>query len=506
MNVDARGVVFSARLDLTGWTSNRVGTTIVYTRDGSSSETPVVSPIAGDESPAVPVGYIVGGIDGQMVGVYQGGIIPVQGADVIGDPIAIERGQRLTIFPPIAGSSSDSAAAIVRRAAVVSANAGFAGIEAIACTDIPERDPDGPVGYAIVNFAGSTVHAEATKITVPAVMPFSNTALGAVAVFSARVWIPPDVSTVRVRIGERQLFTPNGNATDTVNMKIAAGMPNATDTGFEVGYPIGLYTGITVPTFQLSEEYSFPVLRDANGFMRFAWTASALSYPEFVVNAGQFGANKTIAGGTDPTVTGAWVDNGAPCDQVLISYETTAPKVVVLGDSIARGAATVGQCGLLNTWSRMGPNNGYAVAVNAVSSTTAVVWANQSNWMLSDSTSYKDCDVIIALGTGDLVGGETAVNIILALRRLAMNARALGGKRLFMCTIPFSSTYLAPALASLALVNNWIKATPSGIVDGVIDVYGALGTNPAYLATGGVHLVTAAWDLIIPLALAQLER
>lgn len=507
MSADSRGVVFPARLSLSGGTSGSVGMTIVYTRDGSSTDLPIVSPIPGDEENPIPVGYILGGSDGEVVGVYQSGIIPVQGADAIFDPASIARGKRLRLSPPVSGSNSPSIAAIARDADLVAYSAGFAAVEAIATTTIPERDADpaSSVGFALVNFTGAREHGESSKLTVPVTMPFSNTAIGAVAAFSAKIWIPPDVTTIRVRLGERQLFTPNGNATDTVNMAIACGRPNATDQGFEVGYPVGSYSGITVPAFMLSDEYEFTPVRDDDGFTRITWLCSALSYPEYVVNAGQYGSHKKIAGGTDVLASGGWVDSGDPCSQVLVSFDTKAPKVLVLGDSIARGAAAAGECGYANTWPKLGPDYGYAVAVNAVSSTLATTWANQTNWMLSDSSSYKDCDVIIALGTGDIVGGGAATDIIMALRRLAMNARALGAKRVFMCTIPFSSTYTAPQLAVLLLCNRWIKGSTSGIVDGVIDVYGALGTNVAYLATGDVHLVTAAWDLIRPLAIAQLK-
>lgn len=168
MSADSRGVVFQARLQLDG-TAARVGPTIVYTRNGATSDLPYVSQIPGDEEEPTPVGYILGGIDGEIVGVYQSGIIPVQGVDSIFDPLPVSRGSRLTLSPPVAGSTSVSVVAAACAIDETVNVGGWARVDAIACTDIPERDPDpaSPVGFALVNFAGSYQSREVNCLEFP---------------------------------------------------------------------------------------------------------------------------------------------------------------------------------------------------------------------------------------------------------------------------------------------------------------------------------------------------
>jgi len=164
MNADSRGVSFFARLELYADSSgfNSVGACVVYLVDGSDTDTPVVSPLQGSETVPVPVGYITGGVDGQTVGVYKAGVIAVQGCDANFDPATIARGIRLMLSPAYAAGASSSAAAVARSSDDIAASAGSASIDAVACTDIPALDPDGPVGFAVVNFAGSYLSSPST--------------------------------------------------------------------------------------------------------------------------------------------------------------------------------------------------------------------------------------------------------------------------------------------------------------------------------------------------------
>lgn len=158
LNADPRGVVFYGRLKLfpsdTG--RNRVGPTIVYTADGSTTDTPVICPVSGDATP-IMVGYILGGQDGDIVGVYRDGVIAVQGVDANGTPAPIGRGTRLslaqTFFPALA--ANPSALAIATSSAELASSSSAASIDAIACTEIPAMSVAGPVGYAIIDCYGA---------------------------------------------------------------------------------------------------------------------------------------------------------------------------------------------------------------------------------------------------------------------------------------------------------------------------------------------------------------
>lgn len=163
MNADSRGVVFFARLSL-GALAGSIGTAMVYTADGSTTDAPIVSPAPGIEATPVPVGYITGGVDGEIVGVYQGGIIPVQGHDANGDPAVLTRGTRLKLTAAWQTAASVSASAIGQDADGLATASGVSTVEAIACTDIPAVSATGPVGYAIANFSGSSLSSAGTPV------------------------------------------------------------------------------------------------------------------------------------------------------------------------------------------------------------------------------------------------------------------------------------------------------------------------------------------------------
>jgi hypothetical protein len=156
MNADSRGVVFFARLTLVG-IAGSIGAAMVYTVDGSTTDSPIVSPLPGNENTPIPVGYITGGRDGDIVGVYQNGIVAVQGVDSDGVAATIDRGTRLTLTAAWQNGASESACAIACDASANATANGTAAFEAIACTEIPALDPSGPVGYAIVNFSGASL-------------------------------------------------------------------------------------------------------------------------------------------------------------------------------------------------------------------------------------------------------------------------------------------------------------------------------------------------------------
>lgn len=163
MSVDSRGVAFFARLSLDGNAAS-YGPAMVYTADGSTSDCPVVSPFPGAESPTVPVGYITGGVDGQTVGVYQHGIVALQGLDANGDPAVLTRGARLVLTTAWESGANASVVALAQSTDDLALANGSAGIDAVACTEIPAVDATGPVGYAIVNFSGAYLSTGGTPV------------------------------------------------------------------------------------------------------------------------------------------------------------------------------------------------------------------------------------------------------------------------------------------------------------------------------------------------------
>jgi hypothetical protein len=348
------------------------------------------------------------------------------------------------------------------------------------------------------------------RITVAVTNPYATSTLASATVYSAIYWIPPDVTTVQVQIGQRQLFTPDGASAATNSMKISCGQPSVDRQSF-VGSPTN-HTGLTWPAYTLSSAVSCTVARDASGYMMFRWTIPAgASFIEYTTNAGQGGYVKSQTG-TAPTVGCGWVDTDQPAGQLLITYSTAAPRLVIWNDSIQRGLAAAGECGLLNTLVRLGPNRGYAVSVVGVGFARAARFSLLDNWMLGgDLSNVAGAHVLISLGTNDLFGtacaqatfcsgSDTSVNIIGHLRRAISQARAMGARSIGLATIISSAGYSGPQDAERLLVNSWIRQQ-IGTVDYVLDMdatIGATGVNPTWFATGNVHLKTLGFDAIEP--------
>lgn len=361
-------------------------------------------------------------------------------------------------------------------------------------TQISTRTADGLTTY------DSRV-SRSKRITIGLVNPYATSTIGANTVYKARYWIPADARNITMQVGMRNPGGPAGNAADVTGQTIVCGQ-GSTDHQSFVGSP-NVYTNYTYPAFMLGAPVACTLARDATGSMDFAYSQpTGTAFLEYTPNAGQTGwiYSKT---GTDPTAASGWALTEIPAGQVVISYETDAPRLVGYDDSIQRGLSAAGECGLPNTLVRLGPNRGYAVSMTGVGTGVTVysylaAWANQTNWMLGDMSSVDGANVLISLGTGDLLNGETSVNVILYLRRLAMTAHAHGAKRVFLATIISSSAYSAGQNTERLIVNAWIRQQV-GWIDGVIDmdaVVGATGVHPTWFATGNVHLKTIAFDAI----------
>lgn len=347
------------------------------------------------------------------------------------------------------------------------------------------------------------------RITIPVTNPYASSTLASATTYSAVYYIPPDVTTVSVQVGQRQLFTPAGAAAASAStQKISCGAPSADRQSF-TGTPTH-HTGLTWPAYMPSTAVSCTRAVDASGYMMFRWTIpSGTSYLEYTSNAGQYGYVKSQVG-TDPTLSSGWSDEAQPAGQLLISYTTSAPRLVIYNDSIMRGLAAGSECGLPNTLVRMGPGRGYAVSVTGVGFARAARYSLLDNWMLGgDITNATGAHVLIALGTNDLFGtacsqstfcsgSDTSVNIIGHLRQTITNARAAGARSIGLATLITSAGYSGPQEAERLIINAWIRQQV-GAVDYVLDMdttVGTVGTNPTYFATGGVHLTTAAFTAI----------
>lgn len=342
-----------------------------------------------------------------------------------------------------------------------------------------------------------------TEITVALVQSFAPTTLATASVYSVTYYIPSDVTIVYAQLGLRAPWDyvaagPNGLGSDTANMKIAGCAPSVdrqSCTGTQT-----TFTGITVPAFQLSAKQALPVTVDASRYMMFRYTApSGSSWVEYVTNAGQGGGFYTIANSQDVTAPSGWSATAAPVGQLVVTYNTSRPKLVIWSDSIPRGIAGTGEGGLNYAYAGLGPLRDYAVAAIGVATTTAATWAGDTDWMLGDTSAVVDANVFIALGTNDLQAGTSAVNLIRYTKQLVTKAKALGGKRLIVGTIPSSTTYSGPQETERLLYNAYLRAKP-GWIDDVFDVDALVGTaaqHPTYFATGGIHLTATAYSTVL---------
>ena len=341
--------------------------------------------------------------------------------------------------------------------------------------------------------SNSAAAAEKTRISIALTQPFGSTTLGSATVYSATYKIPDDVTTVYVQLGYRDQFTPAGNAADITNQTVAGGQPSADRQSF-VGTPTTAV--VTCPAYNLSSRVAMPAQRDASGYMMFRWQQNAGTvYIESTAGAVQSGLCKSKTG-TNVLDSSGWADTDSPAGQVVVTYDTTAPKLVAWCDSIPRGVAQSGVGGLLGGMARLGPNRGYAVSIAGVANSTAQVWGQMSNWMLGIVSPVRDAHVWVSLGHNDIANGTVATALIGYLKLIYQLAYAEGAKSVIATTIAQSSAITAGAKETARTQTNaWLRALP-GCFDTLLDVDSIIGAGSR--DPGGIHFTTAAWDLIEP--------
>lgn len=275
------------------------------------------------------------------------------------------------------------------------------------------------------------------------------------------IWVPPDVTRVRVRLANRNSLT--GVYYGDINTTLAVGTPTA-----------GLNAWASAPQTQALSTTStgpamsqwFNVTPNAAGYVMFAWYMPA---------AIQYGYEDNVDGFQNTNSTdvvnlpGLVAAGGNPCPlEVAVEYQTKSPRIVILGDSLNRGLAAVAAngAGLNLSLARLGPERGVAACCAALGGQKAANF-DPTNVLHSyyDFFSLRGARVLIDLGVNDVLAADTLANLKNYLYFLARDARAALAIEVWLATV----SPINQANAVRDGINSFIRTAPFG-VDYVFDV------------------------------------
>lgn len=244
------------------------------------------------------------------------------------------------------------------------------------------------------------------------------------------IWIPADVSIVRVHMANRDSF--NGTQCQDAPTTLAVGTPVA-----------GLNGWASAPTTQaltvtangvLSQ--SFSVVRNAAGYIMLAWyapTGATFAYEDQTDGFQNTNSTDVV------NVPGLVASTGAPFE-VSVEYTTLASRLVIFGDSLVRGLAASGgaPAGLNATFAALGASRGLAVTSMGVGGFKLVL-ANPTNvqhyyWDQS-LVNLVGAKALVLAGVNDLFAGDTLANMKNYLYFVVRDLRAAGVSEVWVSTI-----------------------------------------------------------------------
>jgi hypothetical protein len=320
------------------------------------------------------------------------------------------------------------------------------------------------------------------------------------------VWIPADVTAVRVRMNNNDQTGAVGDG------------PNVTGVGLAIGASNGLYGydgtpnvisagGITVPGSGAADYVTGwqPVMRGADGKMLVVFSIPSGQWIK--TNSG--GANlyngrrsQTVAQ-VDPLPT--LVDSGSTAFTVRVECQrTSVPRFVVIGDSLPLGYGIPGLPGLECAYGYLlGPNKGWAVDIAAVPGATNADWNNparpfSTGMMLGGAIAVSD------LSINDLPLVSNAADLLARISTRSSQMKAAGAKRFVQMTLAQNAAY--PAQDAIRLVVN--SALVAGGVAGVdlaVDVATLIAALPSPLLPDGTHWTQATHAAVSSLLAGQLQ-
>lgn len=417
---------------------------------------------------------------------FPGSIVPIQ-LDTTEGPVG--PGDRLGI----SASSADGKAAVVSSGGVA------------ICTETAPQG--GVVRCVLLHSAGGGASGGSTSQKSGQILASSLNSLPAdwfsEPLLSARpFWIPSDVTEIYITIANR--LDTDGTALDDATIDVAYGTPN-----------VGLTDWATTPTVVSGVDINcagtklgpYPVTRNAAGYVMVAWYAP--TGVTLAIEACPYGVTMQT-GNTDLTNLSGATPGGSAAFHVLTEWETSAPRLVILGDSLMRGLLAGGSGpGLNATLAALGPQYGISVTSAAVGGMTLLDFGAGTVetsktvpfCQLWDSSNMVGAVVLIALGVNDF-GLASVTDLQRRLLPIVERVKSMGASKIWLATIPPAT---GSAATSRPLYNQWIKNSPFGdaadyifdINDVVADPAHPNSLLPAYDSGDGLHWNAAAYTALV---------
>ena len=336
------------------------------------------------------------------------------------------------------------------------------------------------------------------------------------SVFAIPIWIPPDVTVVRVRL-QNMAYNESAYADRTANLAIGTNN-NGDFAAAPTEYP-GITIGGVVPYVSAWT----PVTRGGDGKILIAVSAPAASAIQASSSINYTGRLVT---GTETVypLGGATAMISTFPYLLQVEYDTTVRRVVVIGDSISIGYNAYWDVPGLGAspYYGLSLDHGYATYVYGASAARMYNYADdvQSEMSASFGQTRQDLAavirgavVVVEAGINDVqyatvAGGTTCYQSYkIMVEKLVTWLRALDAYKIIFETYSAASSYEGAHGAARVQFCDWIATLPFGI-DAIIDRDEALSTpprtagaimNPALDSGDGVH-PNAAGEAILEAA------
>ncbi len=274
-------------------------------------------------------------------------------------------------------------------------------------------------------------------------------------------WIPPDASSVRVRICNRD-YLNGSHPAGAVTVDVAIGTSGATFPYSFSGTPTQ-YTGQTIPGGGAEYVSAWTaVTRGSDGKIAVSYaipSGSAVRYEGLssaVMTYWNTGVRQIYP---LPALSAA----DYSIMTVHVEYNTNNNRVLVFGDSLSEGYRITKKED--NYVEFLKTTYHYAADRGGSQGSKLQDWANPAKPWFTDLQLYPGTSLIIELGGNDTVG-RTAGQMETDFATIVSNARALGVTNVIAMTVAPGALFTC---ATSQTFNTWLKAGVSG-VDHVLDI------------------------------------
>lgn len=357
-----------------------------------------------------------------------------------------------------------------------------------------------------VNSVDDLLASYVAGIPVPAVYPARATIsmgyldvnpLSVPLTMVTAVWIPPDVTAVRIRMNNNDVTGVIGDGPDYGGVGLAigasdgnygyAGDPNVIDDGAS--------PGITVPGNGDPDYVTdwVPAMRGTDGKMLVVFSIPSGGHLKTNAAASVLynGKRSQTVAQVSPLPT--LIDSGSTAFTVRVEFQrTAAPRFIFIGDSLTLAYGVPGLPGLEGAYGYLlGPNNGWAVDICGVPGATNADW-NDTGRPFSDGMLFGGTIAVSDLSINDLpllTGATDALKRDDFLARVATRSeqmKAAGCKKFVQFTLAENAAYVAQDSIRV-LINEALVAGGVTGVDAVVDVATLIASLTDPLLPDGTH-------------------